>query len=88
MVVHCDPGPYRGTNHSVFTQVVAAFGSEWPGSEFKPGAQFAGEQLGALRVAIGRTPLGLVNVDDEDVNGALLSLVERARASGGKVFVQ
>jgi hypothetical protein len=73
---------------SALAELSAAFGADWPGPALVPGAQFEGELLLELRAAIERAPLRLVNVDEEDVKGALLALIESARTSGGKVYVQ
>jgi hypothetical protein len=58
------------------------------GASAHAGAQFVGEYLLALATAVSRTPLRLVNVDEEDVKGALLALIESARTSGGTVYLQ
>jgi hypothetical protein len=75
-------------DQTALVQLSAAFGPEWPGPALTPGSHFVDEELVALQSAVRLAPLQLCNVDDEDVRTALLALIESARASGGRVYVQ
>ena len=53
-----------------------------------PGAEWCGSELVALRRLLLDERFAMQNIDDEDVQGALLALFEYGEKNGGTVFAQ